>query len=346
VPITVEPGSGLTEQTTGYWPTYGPTYPGDPAAGPGVPLPTETEGPHSKPPYVPEVPYLPGARRLVLISGRGDVLTLTDRPNGYRVRRGVRGLGMPPTDLQRRAGAGDGSRWQRTRREERVIDLPVQVEAENTEVFAARVQRLIDALDDRYGPPTLTVLRPDGRGRTITVRYAGGAEWQDGLGTGGPLVQLMPLSFVAMDPFFRDANPVTLGLGTAVGTPFIPFGAPLLTSASRVIGELELSNPGDADAYGVWTLSGPGGPFVVRSLTDGVGFTFATPLLDGEVVAVDTDAKTVTDATGANRYADLGPAPRLWAIPPGRSKAQVSVENSTGSSSVSLAFRPRWKTGG
>jgi hypothetical protein len=346
VPITVPAGTVQQAETSGFWPTFGPTFPGFPQFGTTIDLPTETEGPKPKPPFVPEIPYLPGARHLILVSGRGDVITLTDRANGYRVRRGVRGLGMPPTDVQRRTGAGDGSRWQRTRRQERTIDLPVQVEAPDTETFAVRVQRLIDALDDRYGPPNLTVIRPDGTGRTITVRYAGGAEWQDALGSGGPLVQLMPLTFVATDPFFRDATPVTYGLATPSGVPFIPFGAPLTTSASRVLGELDLFNPGDADAYGVWMLTGPGGPFTIKSLTDDVSFTFAATLQDGEAVAVDTDSKTVVDATGANRYADLGPAPRLWAIPPGRSKAQVSAENSNGASAVDLAFRPRWKTGG
>lgn len=351
MPIRTNPSTTPAGGTgsTGYWPNYGPTYPGvpdltDPTV-PTGPLPTETEGPKPKPPYVPEQPYTPVGKQLVLTSGTGDVLRLTDAANGYRVRPGVRGLGMPPTDVQRLVGAGDGSRWQRTRRQERVIDLPVQVEAYDTTTFAARMARLVTALDDRYGAPTLTVQRPDGTARSIPVRYAGGAEWEDGRGTGGPLVQLMPLTFLALDPFFRDAVPVMLALGTVAGIPFIPFGAPLTTSASRVTGELELVNPGDADAYGLWTLTGPGGPWVVKSLTDDIGFEFRGKLQPGEVVVIDTDGKTVTAPDGTNRYAELGPAPKLWPIPPGRSRAQVAVEESTGATNVTLSFRPRWKTG-
>jgi hypothetical protein len=355
MPIYVAPKQG--QDSTGYWPEYGPTYPGVPGAelppdpldpsAPTGPLPTETEGPKPNPPYVPTNPYVPAGRQLVLTSGAGDVLRLTDPDNGYRVRPGVRGLGMPPTVVQQRAGAGDGTRWQRTRREARVIDIPVQVEAYDTETFAARMARFVAALDDRFGPATLTVYRPDGTARSIPVRYEGGADWEDGRGTGGPLVQLMPCTFVAPDPFFRDAVPQTygLGLGTDTGVPFIPFGAPLTTSASFVAGELALVNPGDADAPGVWTLTGPGGPWIVNNITDGVGFTFQTPLLDGERVFIDTDAKTVTAEDGTNRYAGLGPSPRLWSVPPGRSRVQVTVEGSTPSSSASLAFQPRWKTG-
>jgi hypothetical protein len=116
--------------------------------------------------------------------------------------------------------------------------------------------------------------------------------------------------------------------------------ARLQVSSSQAIGTILLSNLGDAPAYPVWDIVGPGRDFKAISVT-GEGFHWTGVLAPGETLRIDTQVGTVRDGRGVNRYAQLAPAPRLWSIPPGTTQATASLENVTSASSVTCSWRPR-----
>jgi hypothetical protein len=60
-----------------------------------------------------------------------------------------------------------------------------------------------------------------------------------------------------------------------------------------------------------------------------------------DVLTIDTKAGTVVDQTGANRYADLAPAPRFWTVPTGTTSGECSLLNVNESSTITCTFSPR-----
>ena len=112
-------------------------------------------------------------------------------------------------------------------------------------------------------------------------------------------------------------------------------------SPSQLTGTLVLENPGDADAYPVWEVRGPGTNFRAVS-PDGDVLAWNGTLTAGQTISIDTERGTVVDQTGANRYAELGPAPRMWTIPPGLTYASVQWEDTVlPSSRIAVSWRPR-----
>lgn len=284
-------------------------------------------------------------RTIELAGANGDVLQLTDPIGGVRViaTRGV--LGLAPVDPQFRDGIADGSQYQRTRRLQRPMDLRLRMSTSNRDQLRTLLARLAAIVDG--GKCTLTVRQPDGGGRSIDCYYATGMELETGGSAGSPLWQEVPLTLVAPDPFFYGTDPVTIVWALATGKALLGSGNffPVQLAANGVLGSVVVTNVGDVPANATWTIAGPGGPVTIEPAA-GAGFTIPTPLEFGDTIVVDTTAPTVVDGTGANVYDRLGPAPKLWTIPPGATTANVSVTDATDDTSVTLTYRPRFRLGG
>lgn len=105
-------------------------------------------------------------------------------------------------------------------------------------------------------------------------------------------------------------------------------------------GSAEVTNPGDADAFPVWTLRGP----ISAGATVGTQGSHATvtfSLAMGEWLRIDTnpDRLTVEDATGS-RFADLTGDVGFPPIPPGRD-IPLTV-NFQGAGSIEATFSPAY----
>lgn len=302
------------------------------------------------PTEIPGVPLHPARRVLQIIGGNGDALTLTDRPNGFHVRGGAKGLDVPPVEVQTSDSAADGTRVRAVRWLPREVEWTQVIHASTEAVKRQRVARLVEILNTkRYGPAQLVVGSPDGSARAVAAHYAGGAEGENGHGIGTPLYQVWPLKLLCPDPLFSSLEPVVIDPWrlAAAPKPFLsstsPF-FPIRFASSQIIGQLEILNPGDEDAFALWNILGPGGPITIGNAA-GRAFVFDTVLESGDVRTVDTGAKLVLDGDGENAWPDLGPAPKLWTIPPGKSVASVELLDATMASRIALQFFPRWKTG-
>src|SRR5690606_11001121 len=112
-------------------------------------------------------------------------------------------------------------------------------------------------------------------------------------------------------------------------------------SSAQALGEIQLFNPGNAPAHPVWTIYGPGSDFKATSQS-GETLHWEGELLEGELLVIDTKAGTVVDGDGENRYGDMAPAPRLWAVPPGTTKATVELQDAVaGKSKILCHWQPR-----
>jgi len=120
----------------------------------------------------------------------------------------------------------------------------------------------------------------------------------------------------------------------------LPDLSQLKVSPSQITGDVVLENDGDAHAFPVWEVRAPASRFRAVS-PDGAVLEWTGALAAGQTLTIDTEKGTVVDNTGANRYAELSPAPRMWTIPPGITSAAVEVSDSTSASRVTVRWRPR-----
>ncbi len=107
--------------------------------------------------------------------------------------------------------------------------------------------------------------------------------------------------------------------------PFVKNLAHLPVTPGAANGTMTLENPGDVEAYPIWELRGPGKNFRAISPRGEVLEWLGTLAAD-ETLVIDTQAGTVLDGKGENRYAELGETPRMWTIPPGETVAEIQFE--------------------
>ncbi|MFE3578129.1 phage tail family protein [Streptomyces vinaceus] len=270
-----------------------------------------------------------------------DILNLNEvqeKGTGLQALTGMTGVGLPPVSVQWLEGAGDGSVYRGKRVLSREIDLPLDIVGRDREHLAELLSRLTLVLAE---PCTLALVNDDGSRWTTEVVRTGGGDVTYGQGTTGERDLQTVVTLRASDPYFTssEASSQVIGGDTTTGS-FLSSMVSLPVAASQAIGSITLENTGDAVAYPVWEIHGPGHAFQAVS-PDKETITWNGTLAAGEVLTLDARTGTVVDQTGANRYADLGPAPRFWSIRPGLSTATVQLLGVTADSKVICSWRAR-----
>ncbi|WP_241978865.1 phage tail family protein [Cryobacterium sp. Hh7] len=179
------------------------------------------------------------------------------------------------------------------------------------------------------GPlPLLVAEYADGRTFELPFVYLSGLELS---GTAsGPRMAESLISIECPAPFWTARDALSFSVANeSSGVGLLPNLAQLPVSRSAAIGSITLENPGDVDSDISWTITGPGGPTPIS--INGVGFVFEAVLQSGEVITIvrtPTGVK-VLDQAGANRYADLGPAPKFPRLPAGISVVDIEMANAS-----------------
>jgi hypothetical protein len=235
-------------------------------------------------------------------------------------------------------GAGDGATFRRRRVLTRDIDIPLEILARNRGHLQQLLSRLALAL---AGGCTLTLQDDDGTRWTTAVERVGGGDYIYGEDTVGDREFQTVISFRAGDPYWTSSESQirTIGGETEVA-PFLSELVTLKVSSSQAIGTITLINSGDADAYPVWEVYGPGDNFEAIS-PRGEKLNWTGALKAGEKLTLDTRKGTVVDQSGANRYEELATAPRFWTVKPGISTAVACLNNITQESKIVCSWRPR-----
>jgi hypothetical protein len=224
---------------------------------------------------------------------------------------------------------------------------------DDQDALLSRLDALARALShDRAGLPvagTLAFQRPDGSSRQIPVMCTSGPDLPDDDGLGFVRSATYGLTFQPLSPYFEDtdaAAPAPLTFRAAPVSGGVPPMPPVLLSPSTVLGETSVTNSGDADAWPVWTITGPGTP-TLKNNTTGLQWGFATALGDGELRIVDLRPGMVSavDGDGTDWWADLvKSSPRdLWQMVPGVNSLDLQLTGSGDGSQIELAYRRRWR---
>ncbi|MEU9707991.1 phage tail family protein [Streptomyces sp. NPDC047967] len=298
--------------------------------------------------------------RVTLIgrSGRGEEIDLTGFAGkswpGVFIQPGATGLDAPPFAVFSDDSPNlDGSMFRSARAAAREIMIPVYLHGVDRQTINTLKRKFFQALNPTRGYCLLRFTE-GGITRQLTAYYKGGMEGAEGVDTAGFTWTRYGLTFTAMDPWYYATSEHVERWSFGTGEAFLhPSGLFPLRIAEGVMGGIgdlyNLTNPGDIEAWPVWTLKGPIKSF---ALTHEDGRTIKASALPsgldlipaGRSVTIDTrpGKKTVKDDKGTNFWPLLDVNPGFWQIDPGVSQASIKIVTGSGNAAVSLSFYPRF----
>lgn len=267
----------------------------------------------------------------------GSVWSLTDPASQVRLKQGVRGLSMPPVRRYSSASAGvPGSRWRGASPEERQVFWPLAVHTAPGQGWVDQDSAFFRTLDPER-PGIWRVQQPDGGARSLRCRFVDDGQHTYVTGPAGIGWAFYGITLVAEQPYW-EGEPLVRYFNAA--PPVLFFGTPQVFSLDpgSTVATATVDNPGDVDAYPVWTVTGP-----TTGVTLGVGgrlIEVPFALADGEVLVVDPrpTAQTAIMSTGVERTAELGEAD-FAPIPAGESLA-LSLDLAGAGGSVQVSLTP------
>lgn len=202
-----------------------------------------------------------------------------------------------------------------------------------------QIKRAFTMTVHRRAPGTLVVARPDLTSRSISCYYESGLEGQGG---DGWLWSKDAITLFCPDGYWKATDQATVTHSYIPGTDYLsPFPA---VSDSLALGESQIDNTGDVDAWPTWTITGPMTAMTATNVTTGYEFTVTYPLAAGEQIIVTTDQPSVRGPIGQNLATSLDwPNAYLWSLLPGTNTVIMNVSGGASGTSVQLAYYPRFE---
>jgi hypothetical protein len=277
---------------------------------------------------------------LALVGSNDDIIEFTDTGD-FVLMTGLTGTGIPATEVRISPSASNGGTWRFTKRGIREMDLPIMVSGTSRADIETKLIRLSNLLQDTAGGTRLRATYPTGEVWELSDgHYISGAETQWGSSTGLDYARWV-LTMQFANPFWVRQQSESFALGAGAGTrSLIPNLAEMAIVGSQVIGNVEIENSGNVDAYPVWIFRGPAESIFVQAQS-GLSFTYEAPIAQGETITVDTRLGTVTSTNGENQYSNLGTSPKLFPIPSGTSQISIEAIGADEYTLVSMFYRPR-----
>jgi hypothetical protein len=256
------------------------------------------------------------------------------------------GTGLPPVAVQWFEGAGDGANYRGARVLPRTLDLPLSFYGTDREDTWDLFSQLAVIFAPTNGNSVRMKMELDGDVWYSDIVRTGGGDFSWDKDTNGSTFLRTVITVQAGDPYWtrNDATSQVVspgGLGRGLIKTPSPRLSALKVSTTNSLGSVTFQNPGDVAVYPVWTLSGPFTGFTLTSPSGDV-LSWTGTVLVNESIKVDTEAGTVVNQLGVNKYAGLGAVPRFWSIPAGNSVGTVEMLNTSTSGSVAtVLWRPK-----
>ena len=285
---------------------------------------------------------------ITLTGANSDIITITqDGAGDATLLDGVTGLDMPPVATTATIPVGwDGSLLQSTRLPDREVFLPLLLQADTVDDMRTLKRRIAQLLSPKTGDVTVTVTHPgDATIRQIDGRFASGF---DGPVTGDGTTAAIGVVLRCSDPWWQapettveqfDANP-SKPLLSATEDFF-----PMEVTGSQAIGDVTITNPGDADAWPVIDIVGPGTDLVMTNATLGLSFGLSSVAL-GETLTVDTrrGVQTLVDDDGNAAWDRLTPGSQLWPLAAGDNDIDLLILSTDVTTQVVITYRALYWT--
>lgn len=274
-----------------------------------------------------------------LVGSNGDTIEF-DYSN-YVLNPDFMGFGIPPAEVRIEPSAGDGGVFRHSKKGIRTIDMSVTILGTDRADVQTKLRRLSRLLQDTSGPTQVVANYSDGSSLILEAHYVGGAESQWG-SDAGLIWNRWALSFQCPSPYWESGTTEEFSVTTGnTGRGLLPQLSKLKLTSSQVFGVITVDNAGDVPAYPTWYFRGPLSSLTVTNGTQSFGFD--VDILDGETITVNTETGEVTDDSGANRYADLTAAPKLFRIPPGESSISINAVAANANAEARLEYSPLYE---
>lgn len=277
-------------------------------------------------------------------------LTNLDPELGYFTMSGVKGFGAVPAALTTDPMPRGGARIRHIQPGPRLITWPIFVEGPDHATFQARWRALAKAFTrTKYdGPGILRVAQPDGTIRQIQAVYQEG--W--GNATDVVLYDTVVLTLFCPTPWWEDVTETLILREYDAGGADYQDPYPSVSS-SQTLGATTATNPGDVEAWPLWTITGPASLITVRNDSTGQSWVLDPNtdgiahgnLMLGETVTVQTDPPIVRGPDGSVWTGALNwPDATLWPLLPGDNAVTFEVDGSGSGTSVTGTFIARYET--
>lgn len=303
-------------------------------------------------PYIPPPPKVsPWTHNIhTWTAWDGSVWDMCQGTRGAVLQAGVRGTFAPPiTHYTTASPAVHGSQWRGWLAGERDVFWPVKVFHDGGSAPWIDLNRRFWRTLRPDRPGTWTVTLPDGTSRSLSMRFSDDSQAALDIAPEMYGWYQYQFNFKAVDPFWAG-QPITrdfvgpeqrllFGGGAVGSTELAPaFGI----SRGSSFASATIPNPGDLDAWPVWTINGP-----FTAATVGVGsqtITISTTLTAGQSITLDTDPRVQqairengTDVTTtALTSANYAPVPDGAEVP-----LNVTL---TGAGTIRATLVPRYLT--
>ena len=308
-----------------------------------LPGTTGTQAPTYVPPTPPARPT-----RWSWVSPAGVTRDLT-RGATYVQPGGIVGhLAPPRTLLASSPPTMDGGVYRGHRFEARDVGLGLLTSTRTTGEWETETRALVRDFDTTDDVGTLVAQSPAGATRMLSARYVTGLESPTEGDPGAVTIGTWAVQLRAYDPWWYGPA-MSKSFSVATSTPFFP-GPPFTLMPTELLGSgSSVTNPGDVEAFPVWTITGPA--TAVTASSGGRSWTVTRTLGAGETVTVDCDPRApafskIVDGDGANLWGTAtADYPDLWPLPAGESTITVDVAGGTSADTrITMAFNPRYRT--
>ena len=274
-----------------------------------------------------------------LVGSNGDTIAF-DYSN-YVLNPDFTGFGIPPAQVRIEPSAGDGGVFRHSKKSVRDVDLPITILGIDRADVQAKLRRLSRLVQDTAGPTRIVANYSNGDVLFLEGHYVGGAESQWG-SSAGMIWNRWALSFQCPKPFWQSGTEETFTIDTSsTGRGLLPELTKLKLRSATTFGVINVDNQGDVPAFPIWEITGPLEDVVISDGTN--SFAFEDNIADGEIITINTETGSVTDGTGANRYAMLASAPKLFRVPPGETTITVSAVAGSLDAEVTFTYSPRFE---
>jgi hypothetical protein len=243
-----------------------------------------------------------------------------------------------------------------------VIQWPLEIFGRNHDEFIERyrtISRAFKLTTRRQRPGVLRVQRPSGSIREIEAFYSEGLSGEAGQ---NHLFARPVITLFCPDGKWRDPTALvlerTFAPAAGGGEPVITYFDPYLSiTSSSVLGSdpideddpaslTSINNPGDVEAWPVWTVTGPLTELRAWNVTRDTRFVLTYTLTAGQTLTIDTGAGLVRGPAQQNlskyiQWFDPEGA-ELWPLSDGTNVIGLQVDGAGTGTAVRLEFSPRY----
>lgn len=260
----------------------------------------------------------------------------------YVLETGVTGFGIPQPEVRIDPSAGNGGKFKFLKRGVRVVDLPIAILSNNQENLEPKLRRLARAMATGF---VLKATYETGEVWALTLFMDGGAETTFGSDATKYFAKWV-INARAPQPFWVNEEATTFSvqasederglLGITDGQRSL---SELQVSSGQALGTILITNEGDVPAPIFWRIDGPATSIQIGY--NGIGFSYDSPLLEGESILINTELGTVLTELGVNAYSGLGPAPKLFPLPAGNAIIDITATGADENTKISGSFNLR-----